>query len=199
MRCNQFVTVCGVRLALAIAGMAGATGCVVSSASAEVADTSGAQPATATTAPADTPKPPPCSAPQYREFDFWLGTWRVTSGGQYAGDNVIAAVEQGCALLELWTGAKGGTGRSMNFYNAARDEWRQVWVSPGAVIDIAGGIRDGAMHLVGVIDYSTGDRIPFRGTWTPLPDGAVRQHFEEQRDGQWQTWFDGRYEKSPPQ
>ena len=35
----------------------------------------------------------------------------------------------------------------------------------------------------------------FRGTWTPNPDGSVRQHFEISADdgATWTTWFDGKY------
>lgn len=48
------------------------------------------------------------------------------------------------------------------------------------------------MVLEGHITYfGRGERRPFRGTWTPLPDGEVRQHLEE-RDpgtGEWRTWF----------
>ena len=38
-------------------------------------------------------------------------------------------------------------------------------------------------------------RQPFRGTWTPLEDGVVRQHFEQSGDdgATWTTWFDGYY------
>jgi hypothetical protein len=52
------------------------------------------------------------------------------------------------------------------------------------------------MVLIGHALYiQSGDRRPFRGTWTPLPDGIVRQHFEESSDGgeTWATWFDGYY------
>ncbi|HXV63164.1 MAG TPA: tetratricopeptide repeat protein, partial [Vicinamibacteria bacterium] len=32
----------------------------------------------------------PCEhIPEFRQFDFWIGTWEVTSGGQKAGDNRI--------------------------------------------------------------------------------------------------------------
>ena len=38
---------------------------------------------------------------------------------------------------------------------------------------------------------------PFRGRWTPLPDGRVRQYFEELTpDKKWQPWFEGFYAKA---
>jgi len=55
------------------------------------------------------------------------------------------------------------------------------------------------MALKGTIAYyGTGKRFPFRGTWVPLLDGTVRQHFEQfnpEKD-EWATWFDGIYTRT---
>ena len=48
-----------------------------------------------------------CDAAVRRQFDFWVGDWSVTVGGQPAGDNRIEKILGGCALLENWTGAGG--------------------------------------------------------------------------------------------
>jgi len=55
------------------------------------------------------------------------------------------------------------------------------------------------MRLVGTIHYiSTGQTAPFRGLWSPLPDGRVRQFFEQSSDGgeTWATWFEGFYSRT---
>lgn len=139
--------------------------------------------------------PPVCESAPYRAFDFWLGTWQVDlPDGQAAGRNVIAREQAGCVLVERWEGAGGGTGMSMNFYDPAAGHWRQLWVSAGTQIDIAGNLRDGAMVLEGTITYLQDARTrPFRGTWTPLADGRVRQFFEEAAGGEWTPWFEGVY------
>ena len=52
------------------------------------------------------------------------------------------------------------------------------------------------MRLEGTIEYVAQNRIEaFRGTWTVLEDGRVRQLFQEFNIGTntWQTWFDGYY------
>lgn len=140
--------------------------------------------------------PSPCAAAEYRQFDFWLGRWRVEAAGKTVGSNVISANHNGCLLEERWTSANGGTGSSMNFYDPKRQQWRQVWVSGGTLIDLRGGLRDNSMRLTGTITYlADGSELPFRGQWTPLVDGRVRQFFEEQRDGSWQVWFEGFYIK----
>ena len=133
----------------------------------------------------------------FSDFDFWVGNWRVLdAGGAFQGENRIEKSQGGCLLLETWQGATGGTGTSMNYYDPATGQWVQVWVSPTLQIDIRGGLESGAMRLTGTVYYLTNDeRLPFRGTWTPRPDGVVRQHFEQSNDDgeTWSTWFDGYY------
>jgi len=140
--------------------------------------------------------------PAHRQFDFWAGSWRVTDkdGEKTYGNNTITVEENGCLLQERWRSASGGTGSSINYYNPDDGMWRQLWVDSGSsIIDIAGNLHDGSMVLVGTIYYlGEARRADFRGTWTPLPDGSVRQFFEERNaDGEWQTWFDGYYR--PPE
>ena len=140
----------------------------------------------------------PCEYDErFRQFDFWIGHWEVTGAqGQVAGTNKIEKAEQGCMLLESWTGRSGGTGTSMNYYDTAKEKWVQVWVaSAGYSIRIEGGLEDGKMVLVGQLIGGDGAATPFRGTWTPLDDGRVRQFFEQSTDeGKiWTPWFDGYY------
>jgi len=142
----------------------------------------------------------PCEyIPEFNQFDFWVGDWRVVDpSGMFQGTNRIEKAQGGCVLVENWTGAGGSTGMSMNFYDASAGQWVQVWISPGLQLEIRGGLQDGSMVLTGYIYYvQSGDRRPFRGTWTPMEGGVVRQHFEESSDdGQtWSTWFDGRYHR----
>ena len=137
-----------------------------------------------------------CEQPPYDAFDFWVGEWRVLApDGEVAGRNRISSQERGCLVLERWRGSSGGTGTSMSYYDPYADKWRRLWVSPGVQIDINGGLVDGSMVLSGVITYLVErERYPFRGTWTPLDDGRVRQYFEESRaPGVWRPWFEGFY------
>lgn len=141
----------------------------------------------------------PCEEGEhYGDFDFWVGDWDVYgSNDQIAGSNRISRVENGCALEELWTGASGVTGRSLNFYDPHKNKWRQHWVSAtGLLIDIEGNLVDGSMVLVGKVFYpGTGQQADFRGSWTLLEDGRVRQFFEQHdvETDKWNPWFEGFY------
>lgn len=134
----------------------------------------------------------------FRAFDFWLGEWDVhVASGQLAGHNLITSEQRGCYLAESWTSATGGTGTSINYLDAAAGEWVQVWNDAGGnQIHIRGGLTDEGMLLVGSIHYvATDTTLPFRGLWTPLEDGRVRQFFEQSNDGgeTWVPWFEGFY------
>ena len=138
----------------------------------------------------------------FSAFDFWLGEWDVhVAGGALAGRNVIERVERGCVLTESWTSASGGTGSSINYVDKITGEWVQVWNSAsGSQINIRGGMTDEGMLLTGTIHYvSNGTTAPFRGLWTPMPDGRVRQFFEQSSDGgeTWTPWFEGFYTRKP--
>jgi hypothetical protein len=144
----------------------------------------------------------PCEHQEkFREFDFWVGEWEVhDANGQLAGRNVIEASHHGCVLVENWTSASGGTGKSINYLDHENGEWVQRWIdSSGGQIEIRGSLTDNGMQLTGTIHYTAnGTTAPFRGLWTPLPDGRVRQFFEQSDDGgeTWHSWFEGFYRRA---
>ncbi len=144
--------------------------------------------------------PPGCRADQHRAFDFWVGDWTVTdSGGRVVyGRNHVSSEEQGCLLHERWTGSRGGSGQSLNFYDAGRGHWEQVWAgSDGGVLHLVGGPKNGRMVLEGEGTNGQGERVKNRVAWSPQPDGRVRQFWEQSKDGgmSWQVLFDGWYRR----
>lgn len=145
----------------------------------------------------------PCEHDEsFSEFDFWVGEWDVhVAGGTFAGSNVIQRAERGCVLLENWTNASGGTGSSINYVDKISGEWVQIWNdASGSQINIRGGLTDEGMLLTGTIHYvANGKTAPFRGLWAPLPDGRVRQFFEESSNAgeTWSPWFEGFYTRKP--
>jgi len=150
-----------------------------------------------------TPPKPVCETlERFNDFDFWLGEWNVYSNNEarkLQGTNLITKQHKNCLIMENWTNLQGGTGSSMNYYDAVEDQWRQLWVAGGYSIDYTGGLnKAGSMVLNGTINYyKTGKSHAFRGTWTPNDDGSVRQFFEQQdpESQQWAVWFDGLYIK----
>jgi uncharacterized protein YciI len=136
---------------------------------------------------------------RHAELDFWVGTWVVRDAeGTLAGHNRIEKAQYGCVLHEHWTGARGATGHSVNYVDPATGDWVQLWTdASGGVIRLRGGLDAGSMSLSGDHVKADGTTSALRGTWTPLDDGRVRQHFEESTDGgeTWKTWFEGYYSR----
>ena len=142
-----------------------------------------------------------CSgAEKAHQFDFWVGEWEVFSDGKLAGSNSIRPILDGCVLQEMWSGAQGSVGSSLNFYNPQTGKWHQFWVwRNGTTLNLAGGLENGRMVLQGDSKSRAGEALRNRITWTDNPDGTVRQFWEVSKDqGEtWQTAFDGLYKKKP--
>ena len=145
-------------------------------------------------------QPPSCDSQEYRQFDFWLGTWEVvTPEGDLAGNNTIQRILNGCALEENWRGAKGSIGRSINMYFARDGQWHQTWVDgAGGRLDLAGGLDDsGRMVLTGVMPGPEGGEILHEISWQDLGDETVKQHWRISKDDgkEWQDAFVGIYRR----
>jgi len=144
--------------------------------------------------------PPACLSPEFRQFDFWIGKWKVTNPqGQQVGTSEISRVSEGCAIREQWTSATGQGGMSINYYDASEGKWHQDWVGgDGTILHLRGGLKEGAMILSGEGRGKKGTIIN-RITWTPLPEGKVKQEWASSTNtgASWQISFVGIYEKQP--
>lgn len=61
----------------------------------------------------------PCkAAPEYRQFDFWIGEWDVkTPQGGLAGSSSVQLILGQCIIFENWTSGAGSAGKSFNIYD----------------------------------------------------------------------------------
>ena len=139
-----------------------------------------------------------CVAPQFRQFDFWIGAWKVrNAAGKEIGRSEITPVAGGCAIRETWTSSSGITGTSINYQDPKTTRWHQHWVgSDGSILQLAGGLQDGAMILSGESGNAPA-RVANRITWTSLPGGKVKQEWITSEDGgkTWKASFVGFYER----
>ena len=133
----------------------------------------------------------PCEhMPEARQLDFWIGTWDVSApGGQRLGTNRIEKMLRGCALQENWTDGMGREGKSINFFEAARKTWRQVWVADGnSVLDYTGGeYKDKAMTFTGQTLTPNGDVVLQKLIFRNVAPDTVHQIFEQSTD-KGRTW-----------
>ena len=121
--------------------------------------------------------------------------------GTFQGTNSITSDYRNCVLVEDYATPTGFVGMSINYLDHEAGEWVQIWSdSSGSQINIRGGLTGEGMRLVGTIHYIGSDTtVPFRGTWTSLEDGRVRQFFEQYNaeTEAWDTWFEGFYTRKP--
>ena len=141
--------------------------------------------------------PPKCDTAEFRQFDFWVGQWNVTVQGKEAGTNDVTLEESQCVVHEHWTGAKGGTGQSFNFYDRIARRWHQFWVdNSGNYLHLTGSYADNKMLFTGTVTTADGSKQEQRLTFFRNPDGSVRQLWEtSNKPGEWQVAFDGLYRK----
>jgi hypothetical protein len=148
------------------------------------------------------PAPPPagCSSPESRQFDFWVGRWDVFPAAhpdRKVAESLIEKLYSGCAIRENWKPPQGGGG-SLNSYVPAEHAWRQTWIgSDGARVEFKGGWTGQAMVLTGLWPAVGHPEQLSRMTFTPQPDGSVRQQGEISDDGgkTWTPSFDFIYRR----
>ena len=147
-------------------------------------------------------RPVPCSEPEFRLFDFWVGEWEVEANGKVAGHSRITRILGDCVIFEEWESAGGGfAGKSFNRYDASDGKWHQQWVdNQGTVLELAGGREGASMILEGGATTADGQPVLHRITWTDNDDGTVRQVWENSRDegSNWAAVFDGLYRPQGP-
>jgi hypothetical protein len=137
----------------------------------------------------------PCSAPEYRAFDFWVGDWdayEVNDPHTKVAHNRVDRILGSCVLLEDYQGTNGSHGQSFSIYDATRKVWHQSWVTNhGALLIIEGKIQNDEMVLSGIDRNEKGEERHVRGTWKPV-DGGVREVAVTSTDGgkTWKPWFD---------
>jgi len=148
--------------------------------------------------PPDTHAKPCAARPESRQFDFWIGEWRVENEkGEKAGDSSIQLILGDCVIFENWTSVRGMTGKSFNTWNPYRKKWQQSWVADtGDVQDFRDGeFKDGVMRFLAEAVTREGKPILRRLSFHHLNKDRVRQHSERSLDGgkSWATEYDFAY------
>jgi hypothetical protein len=137
----------------------------------------------------------PCSAPEYRQFDFFAGDWDVSDFD--APSRVVARLRatkilDGCVIQEDYREQGGHHGESFSLYDSSAGRWHQSWVTNrGELILLDGGLEGDRMVLTGTVTDKAGKKSLLRGTWIPGREG-VRETAVSSTDGgkSWTPAFD---------
>ena len=127
----------------------------------------------------------PCSAPEARQFDFWLGEWDLSWDEDGVGKNTIKKRFDGCVIEENFDGAPSMDfkGMSVSTYNPQINQWQQTWVdSQGSYIHLVGEFTDGKMVLVNQPPTSDGSLL-FRMVFYNIEPDSLDWDWERSEDG----------------
>jgi tetratricopeptide (TPR) repeat protein len=134
----------------------------------------------------------PCAAPEFRQFDYWLGEWDVESNGQKIASSSIQIILDDCVVFENYQALRGYAGKSFSLYDASTKKWEQRYVdTTGALHHWEGGLNPaGLMEFLWRHDGQL-DRMTY---FKEGPD-RVRQLLETSTDDgkTWATTYDGMY------
>jgi hypothetical protein len=141
---------------------------------------------------------PGCKAPQYRQFDFWLGSWKAYDNdgeGPYVARDDISAVLGGCVVLEQYRQKDGLDGDGTTIYDASRGLWHQTWVTnSGQLLILEGRLEHGVLTMSGDNLGNDSKRRWYRVSWKQQTTGraGVRETAVTSKDGgkSWQPAFD---------
>ena len=157
-----------------------------------------------------------CDGAGYRQFDFWVGDWRVSGvapdGATLTFRDVPSRITRevgGCAVAENFD----GQGRSLNSYDPATRTYHQMWVPvhrrqapvAGQTHLVGHRLPDGAMRMTGTREVPCatcpGGRFRLRDVWvwTPITRDSVRQLHQAHHplNDSVVARFDGRYRRVP--
>jgi hypothetical protein len=139
----------------------------------------------------------PCDDAEFKQFDFWLGDWDVTTAadGVHAGASSISKEMNGCVVWENWTSAGGPYfGKSYNTWNFNLKRWEQYWVdTSGGVMFFHGGLKGDIMdYWTDDVPQSTGGTLLRHLQFFNLGPDKVRQFSQGSTDGgkTWHTEYD---------
>lgn len=132
--------------------------------------------------------PPPCSGLEYRQFDFWLGTWALSWEGG-TGTNVISSEMGGCVIEENFTTSDDQpfVGNSLSVYDARSKTWKQTWVdNSGGYLDFEGGMVGDSMILARSFVDTSGTTRWQRMVFFNIEHDSLDWHWMKSTDGK--TW-----------
>jgi hypothetical protein len=136
--------------------------------------------------------PEACAGEEYRQLDFWLGSWDLTwtptgPDDPGKGRNDITLILNDCVIQESFNGA-GMIGHSVSVYHAPPKQWRQTWVdNSGGYFALVGGPDTEGFRL----DMTRiSEKTPYmRMIWRNIKSDSLDWHWQSSPDAG-KTWQD---------
>lgn len=140
-------------------------------------------------------QPKPCSEPEQKQLEFWVGEWDLSWPGHNPGEtahgtNSIKRILEGCVVEEDFSGgdAMHLRGRSVSLFDTRTGKWKQTWVdNEGGYLDFAGEFQDGQMILSREATHPDGSKTLQRMVFKNITHDQFDWSWEASTDGG-KTW-----------
>jgi hypothetical protein len=141
---------------------------------------------------AQTTPPPPCTAPEAKQFDFWIGQWDLTWADSLHGTNDVERVWGSCAVQENFRDPKTNfLGKSWSVYSVPRKQWQQTWIdNQGGYIALTGGMQGDSMVLTTPERLTPKGKMASRMVYYNITASSFDWSWEASTDGG-ATWKPG--------
>ena len=141
----------------------------------------------------ETAPPKPCSEPEQKQLDFWVGEWELSWPGNSAGETAheqraghSGRVHRRGEFLRRRCHAPQG--KSVSVFDAAARRWKQTWVdNEGGYLDLAGEFKDGRMMLAREATRPDGSKAQQRMVFKNITPDRFDWSWESSKDGG-KTW-----------
>ena len=129
-----------------------------------------------------------CSAPEYRQMDFVLGSWEVSNKGKKTADVTFERTSTStCGVLETWRNANGGGGNGLFGNSPVGHGWQYFWVpssgQPTWLHDGKPTGKDDEMQFTLTRTQPDGASHVSQWTVTKTADGHIRELSVNTEDG----------------
>jgi hypothetical protein len=132
-----------------------------------------------------------CSAPEFQQFDFWIGDWELTwknqQGQSVTGSNRIEKFLDGCVVYENFAAPGNFIGKSWSIYRPLSHEWQQTWVdNNGGTFFLKGNFTNNEMILNTDKIVTRQGEFFYRMRFINIKENSFDWHWESSKDGA--TW-----------
>jgi len=149
--------------------------------------------------------PAPCAVnSENRQFDYWLGNWKIGAEGSSgnAHSTVSLSLDK-CLVIENWDGGKGHRGQNVFGYSADDKSWYGMFADNEGRVHVftSGRVSSGSAEFEGTSHGPNGENVLNRVKVTRMNPNKVEQTWEKSTDNgtTWNVVFRGEYSRANPQ
>ena len=145
----------------------------------------------------------PCANTEHKEFDFWLGNWKIGAPGSSAtAHSVVTASLDQCLIVENWDGGRGHSGQNLFGYSADDNTWYGMFADNEGRVHVftSGKVSAGAAEFEGTSRGQNGETVLNRVQIVRQDPNRVEQTWQKSTDNgkTWNTVFRGEYSRANP-